>query len=451
MAPMKATEIELHQVIAGAALPLTGAASDFDPIVDAATSISFVLIGEASHGTHEFYHARAAITKRLIEEKDFNAVAIEGDWPDAYRVNRYVRGIGSDANAREALNGFRRFPHWMWRNSDVLAMVDWLRTFNDTTARSERHAGFYGLDLYSLDASRHAVLAYLSQVDTAAARRARERYACFDHFADDPQGYGHAAARDASSSCEDDAVRQLVDLQQRAAMLTHESPDDPDALFGAEQNARLVVNAEQYYREMFRGRVSSWNLRDSHMAETLEALAAHLEARTGRARIVVWAHNSHLGNARATEMGDQGEHNLGQLTRERHGDSAMLIGFTTYDGTVTAASDWDEPSERMNVRPARTDSYEALFHDAGAHNFMLDLRGKSDVSEALMTPRLERAIGVVYRPRTERMSHYFRAVLPEQFDFILHYDKTRALEPLERSALWERGGSDVPETYPTAL
>ena len=427
--------------------PLTGAADDFDALIARIGDARFVLIGEASHGTHEFYHNRGEITKRLIMEKGFDAVAVEADWPDAYRVNRYVRGIGDDLDSVEALSDFKRFPQWMWRNADVLDFVGWLRAYNDTVGRGTPRTGFYGLDLYSLHASIAAVLRYLDSVDPSGARRARDRYACFDEFGDDPQRYGHAASSGWAKSCESQVVAQLVELRRSAAVYAHSGRDrEPDALFHAEQNARLVANAEEYYRAMFGSRASSWNLRDRHMAETLDALDVHLSSREHPAKIVVWAHNSHLGDARATEMSRGGELNLGQLVRERHDGDAYLIGFSTYGGTVTAASDWDAPAERKIVRPALRGSYESLFHEMGGPNFMLDLRAEGD---ALRHPKLQRAIGVIYRPETERQSHYFHASLARQFDALLHYDMTRAVEPLERTVEWSHG--EIPETFPSAL
>ena len=426
---------------------LAGSPRDFDRLLEMIGEARFVLLGEASHGTHEFYAARAEITRRLIREKGFLAVAVEADWPDAYRVNRYVRGQSDDAESVEALDGFRRFPQWMWRNADVVDFVGWLREHNEAAGPAK--AGFYGLDLYSLRASMAAVLEYLHAVDPEAARRARHRYACFDHFGEDPQAYGYAARFDLGESCEQAVVEQLLELRGRAADYAPRRGDATgDDLFFAEQNARLVANAERYYRTMFAGRVESWNVRDRHMAETLEALVAHLSA-TGRpAKIVVWAHNSHLGDARATQMGEEGELNVGQLVRERHGSDAVLVGFSTYEGTVTAASDWDGPAERKQVRPGLRGSYEALFHELRG-DFMLNLRDDAALSRGLATPQLQRAIGVIYRPDTERLSHYFPAMLPRQFDALLHYDRTRAVEPLERTAQWERG--EVPETFPTAL
>ena len=436
-------------IVARAARPLTGASSDFDPLLALIGDAHYVLIGEASHGTHEFYRIRAEITKRLIREKGFAGVAVEADWPDAYRVNRFVRGASDDADAEQALAGFKRFPQWMWRNADVLDFVGWLRALNDARAPKAR-AGFYGLDLYSMHASMAAVLEYLEVVDGEAARRARQRYACFDHFDEDPQAYGYAASTGLAGSCEHEVVEQLVELRRAAAdYITRDGRLPQDALFFAEQNARLVRNAERYYRAMFGARVQSWNLRDTHMVETVEALSGFLTHGGTSPKLVIWAHNSHLGDARATEPGSRGELNVGQLIRTRHGGDAALIGFTTYAGTVTAATDWDGPAERKVVRPALPESYEALFHDVSHPNVLLDLRTDGELRTALATPRLERAIGVIYRPETERQSHYFVARLPAQFDAVLHYDVTRAVEPLERSGTWERG--EIPETYPSAL
>ncbi len=409
-----------------------------------------MLIGEASHGTHEFYRIRSEITKRLIADRGFSAVAVEADWPDAYRVNRYVRGAGDDTDAVEALDGFVRFPQWMWRNADVLDFVGWLRAYNDTRSRPDDRAGFYGLDLYSLHASIEAVLQYLREVDPEAAERARERYACFDQFGSDPQTYGYATTAGLAASCEAEVVAQLVELRRSAGTYArHDGRLAADEAFFAEQNAHVVANAEQYYRAMFGSRVSSWNLRDLHMAETLDALVTFLRPRVAQPKVVVWAHNSHLGDARATELGRSGELNLGQVTRQRHGAEAVLIGFSTYDGTVTAASDWDAPAERKIVRPGLPGSYEAIFHDTGIANFSLVPDQNPELRAALDHARLQRAIGVIYRPQSERQSHYFHSHLPRQFDAVLHYDRTRAVEPLERTAVWEHG--EVPETYPAGL
>jgi erythromycin esterase-like protein len=430
--------------VRAAAIDLDEQGDASSPALDVIGDASFVLIGEASHGTHEFYELRAELTKRLITEKGFSAVAVEADWPDAYRVNRYVRGEGDDADADNALAGFERFPTWMWRNTVVVEFVEWLREYNHGLPDAKR-AGFYGLDLYSLFRSMEAVVEYLEEVDPEAASRARYRYGCFEHFGEDSQAYGYAASFDLSRSCEDEAVRQLRELQERG--FGEARTGGVDDFFAAQQNARLVKNAERYYRSMFKGRVSSWNLRDSHMMETAENLIEHYRE-TGRpAKMVVWAHNSHLGDARATEMGRHGELNLGQLFRQRHDGDAALIGFTTHTGSVTAANDWDAPGERKLVRESLTGSYERLFHDTGMKRFFLPLRGSggSPVPKNL----LERAIGVIYRPESERVSHYFTADLTSQFDAVYHLDETRALEPLEKHERWVAG--EVPETYPSGV
>jgi erythromycin esterase-like protein len=439
----------LRTTVRDAAHPITGNADDYDLLLELIGEAQVVLLGEASHGTHEFYRERARITRRLIEEEGFVAVAVEADWPDAYRVNRWVRGCNDDRNGVEALGEFERFPRWMWRNRDVLDFVEWLHRYN-AGQLDDRRAGFYGLDLYSLFASMQEVIRILEKVDPEAAARARYRYSCFDAFHEDTQAYGYAAEFGVTKSCEDQAVQQLLEVQRGRAELAQRGGRVPeDDLFYTEQNARLVRNAEEYYRTMFRGRVDSWNLRDRHMSETLEALIEHLERGGRRARVVVWEHNSHIGDARATEMGQQGEWNVGQLTRERLGDEAMLIGFTTYSGTVTAASDWEAPAQQKRVRPALPESFEALFHTVGIPDFMLPLRGNARMEEALGKPRLERAIGVIYRPETERASHYFEAQLTHQFDAVIHIDETSAVEPLDQVAGASTG--DAPESFPSGL
>ncbi len=425
--------------------PLTGSPRDYDGLVERLGRARVVLIGEASHGTHEFYRERAEITRRLIVEQGFRAVAAEADWPDAYRVNRYVRGRGNDRSADEALRGFKRFPAWMWRNEVVVDFVQWLRAHNESLDDPRHRAGFYGLDLYSLFGSIESVLGYLDRVDPEAAKRARYRYSCFDHYGEDTQAYGYATSFGMKRPCEDEVVAQLVELSKRASeYAAADGREAPEEFFAAEQNARLVRNAEEYYRTMFSGRVSSWNLRDRHMAETLAALAGHLEQRDG-GKVVVWAHNSHLGDARATEMGACGELNVGQLVRECYGRDAVLVGFSTYTGTVTAADDWDAPPRTKRVRPGLAGSYEALFHAAGVPRFLLMLEG--DVPDEARERRLQRAIGVIYRPETERVSHYFHARLAAQFDALIHIDETRALAPLEAAA--PEHAHEAPETYPS--
>jgi erythromycin esterase-like protein len=439
-------EATLVEALRRHAHPLTGDASDEDLVLELIGDASIVLLGEATHGTHEFYRERARITRRLIEQKGFTAVAAEADWPDAARADRYARGVGDDAFAIDALADFRRFPHWMWRNTVVAEFVEWLRAHNESLADGVPKTDFYGLDLYSLHSSMQAVLHYLERVDPEAARRARGRYACFDHFGEDTQVYGMVTATGLTRSCEAEVVSQLVELQRSTAAAVRSFGAASEDAFQAEQNARVVKNAEAYYRAMFLEEVSSWNLRDRHMADTLEAIVAHHGRGGRRAKVVVWAHNSHVGDARATDMGWRGELDIGQLARERWGDATRLIGFTTHHGSVTAASDWGAASERKLVRPALRGSFEAAFHAAGIERFLVDLRGNDELAAALRPPRLERAIGVIYRPESERMSHYFQARLADQFDAVIHFDETRALEPLERSVEWERG--ETAETYP---
>ena len=411
-------------------------------------SARFALLGEASHGTQEFYRERAEITKRLIVEKGFTAVAVEADWPDAWRVNRYVRGLSDDLDANAALSGFERFPGWMWRNTVVHDFVEWLRAHNRTVG-SECQVGFYGLDLYSLFTSMQVVLAYLAKVDPEAAQRAKTRYACFDHAAEDAQAYGSAAHFGLKGSCEAEVVQVLSDMVRRAAQARSAPGADRDEAFAAQQNARLVRNAEAYYRTMFQARVSSWNLRDSHMVETLVALDSHLAGSGTEPRIAIWAHNSHLGDASATEMGQRGEWNVGQLVRGRYAAQAVLVGFSTHHGWVTAASNWEEPAERKRVRPGLPGSWEDMFHQTGTSQFLLPLRDDAVLRAMVAVPRLQRAIGVIYRPDTERQSHYFHTRLDQQFDALVHLDETDALEPLDVGQAWI--DREAPETFPSGI
>ena len=427
------------------AMAWTSNEAALDALVDLVGDAHVVLLGGASHGTHEFYANRARITERLITEKRFCAVAVEADWPGTARVNRYVRGRSADATAEEALRGFKRFPSWMWRNAVVIDFVDWLRGWNDRLGDDERtKTGFYGLDLYSLFRSTAEVIRYLERVDPDAARRARERYSCFDYYDEDAQAYG--AAFEAGDSCQSDAAAQLMDLERFA--LEHSRRQGlvaDDELFDAVQNARTVANAERYYRTMFGSRVATWNLRARHMAETLDGLASHLSRQRGEpARLVVWAHNSHVGDARATDQG-LWEINLGQLVRERHLGDCMLVGFTTYTGTVTAADSWGGPAGCKPLRPAAPGSVEELFHRTGEGALLIPFAKAPATTELLRQVRLERAIGVVYRPDREERSHYLRARLAKQFDAVVHFDETRAVEPLDRTA---PGRAELAATYP---
>jgi erythromycin esterase-like protein len=444
-----ATTCSILDTVREAAQPIEGSANDYDSLLAFIGDAKVVLLGEASHGTTEFYRSRAQITKRLICDKGFSAIAVEADWPDAYRVNRFVKGDNKDADASWALSGFKRFPTWMWRNTEVLQFLTWLRVHNDSLVPADR-VGFYGLDLYSLHASMECVLRYLDNIDPDAARRARDRYACFTQFGDDPQRYGYAAGFGLRPSCEEEAISQLIDLQRNS--LLHSRMDEFAALdrfFDAEQNARVVKDAEEYYRAMFGDSVASWNLRDQHMMETFVALSRHLGLRQAPAKMVVWAHNSHVGDARATAMGQAGEWNIGQLARQRYGDDCRSIGFTTYSGTVTAASEWDGPTRTIPVRPARADSYESLMHDTEIPAFTLNLKKPSRVADSLRTPMRERAIGVIYRPESELASHYFKAALSDQFDAIIHFDESCAVEPIELEA--KKSCGEPAETFPSGI
>ena len=406
---------------------------------DRFASARVVMLGEASHGTSEFYRARAAITRRLIEEHGFGIVAVEADWPDAASIDRYVRHRPSRAGEE---NPFSRFPTWMWRNREVDALLRWLRTHNegrDTTAMS----GFYGLDLYNMGGSMRAVIDYLEDVDPEAAAVARERYGCLSPWSRDPQAYGRMAVSEGYGRCEAQAVQMLRALLEKRIDC---GGGDCDEWLDAAANARLVRNAEQYYRAMYRGAAESWNLRDSHMFETLCQI---LEAKGPDSKAVVWAHNSHIGNAAHTEMGQLREElNIGQLVKERFGDSARLIGFGTHAGTVAAATDWDGAMEVKRVRPSLEGSYERVCHDSAVPCFLLDMRrfANGEAVEALLDPRLERFIGVIYRPETERWSHYAQAVLPKQFDAWVWFDETEAVTPLPGQT---HPGED--ETWPFGL
>jgi erythromycin esterase-like protein len=419
----------LVEIVREHALPLSNGPSALTPVVDMAANASFVLIGEATHGTHEFYEVRAQLTRRLIEDHAFNAVVVEANWPDTARVNKYVRGERQDKTADEALSGYKEFPNWMWRNTDVRDFVSWLRAWNTALSAGTPQTGFYGMDLYSLFSSRDAVLGYLRDTAPAEAQYAAERYHRLGKFSD-PQIYGAAAASGWRTSAGKGAKQQFERMTQVAALhLKSDNAGPAERAFDAWQNSRVVRNAEEYYRESYGGVVNTWNLRDRHMADTLDALAEHLRSRDGYARIVVWAHNSHIGDARATEASWHGQWNLGQLMRERHPRKAVLIGFSTNTGTVMASSNWGEPGVIKRVQPAMPRSYERAFRETGIPAFVLPLRS-DPVAKELRRPLLQRAIGVIYAPRTERQSHYFEARLAQQFDAVIHFDHTRAVEPL---------------------
>jgi protein-L-isoaspartate(D-aspartate) O-methyltransferase len=411
--------------------------ANLDPLLTRIGDARVVLLGEATHGTSEFYRMRDRITRELITKKGFRFVAIEGDWPDAARVDHYVRHLEYPPSEWTA---FARFPTWMWRNNEVRAFVDWLRAHNAPLKPSSRVA-FHGLDLYSLYDSIRTVLKYLERVDPTTAQVARERYGCLTPWQSDPATYGHAALTGRYPTCESDVAVVLTELLHKHRQYAEH---DGERFLDAVQNARLVANAERYYRIMYYGSRASWNLRDSHMFETLKTLLAFHGA---GAKGIVWAHNSHVGNAAATEMSSRGEHNIGHLCRKEFGESVHIIGFGTNGGAVAAASDWDGPMEFKTVLPAIEGSYESVCHESGKGCFLLDLHQPViNAAGGLRKPRLERAIGVIYRPQTELASHYFQAVLPEQFDEYVWFDSTGAITPFETRML-----EDLPDTYPFDL
>lgn len=419
-------------------LPAPDDAPAFGALFDRFGDSRVVLLGEATHGSRDFYQARSAITRHLIEHHGFNIVAVEADWPDAARIDRYVRHHAPRPSRDEA---FTRFPTWMWRNAEVMEFITWLRTYNADRALEQR-ASFHGLDVYSLGASMQAVLDYLDRVDPAGASLARSRYGCLTPWQEEPAGYGHAVLWGEDQSCEEEVTAQLAELLEKRLSYIREDGGD---FFDAAQNARIVRAAEQYYRIMYRGARESWNLRDRHMFDTLQALMAH---GGDAAKAVIWAHNSHIGNAAATAMGWQGEFNIGELCRTAYGQEATSIGFGTDRGTVAAANDWNEPMQVMRIRPARADSYEYAFKQTGLPRSLTDWRmpRRQDLTAVLSEPRLERAIGVIYRPESELRSHYFEAVLAEQFDAYVWFEETTAVTPLPA----ERP-QGVPETYPFAV
>jgi erythromycin esterase-like protein len=415
--------------------------ADLDPLLERIGDARYVLLGEASPGTSEYYTWRAALSRRLILEKGFSFIAVEGDWPDCYRVNRFIKGFpASGADAREVLHAFERWPTWMWANEEVVELATWLRGHNDGLPE-ERKVGFYGLDVYSLWDSLHAILTYLHRVDPSALPAAWRAYRCFEPYGEDVQGYARASAF-VPNSCQEEAVALLADLRRRAA--PHRA-DGREAYFEAEQNALVVKNAEAYYRAMIRGGPESWNVRDRHMTATLERLMRH-HGPAGKA--IVWEHNTHIGDARFTDMADDGMVNTGQLVREAHGaDGVVLVGFGSYRGSVIAGKEWDAPMEEMPVPPGRPGSWENVLHKADADDKLLIFPG-GDEAGLLSAPRGHRAIGVVYHPEYEHYGNYVPTVLPRRYDAFLYIDETRALRPLHVMA---REEGEVPETFPSGV
>jgi erythromycin esterase len=430
---------DIIRAIGRAARPLAGDA-DLDPLLERIAGARVVLLGEASHGTSEFYTWRHRISARLIAEHGFSFIAVEGDWPDCHRLNRYVKGgVDAEGGARRVLHAFARWPTWMWANEEVVALGEWMRGWNSDQP-PERRAGFYGLDVYSLFDSMAAVIGYLEDADPAAAARARRAYGCFDPYESDVQDYAMATML-VPTTCEDEAVRMLVELQHRAAEL---ADGDPEAFFNAEQNALVARNAERYYRAMVRGGSASWNVRDTHMVETLERL---LDYHGRGAKAIIWEHNTHVGDARATDMARVGMVNVGQLARERWGGEVAIVGFSSYEGSVIAGAEWGAPMRRVPVPPGREGSWEALLHAAGLGDKLLFMDDLDEVPGAL-EPRGHRAIGVVYNPEHERYGNYVPSVLPYRYDALLHIDRSRAVQPLHMEP---HPDAEPPETFPSGM
>lgn len=430
-------ETYLHR----AARPLT-APADLDPLLERVGDARFVLLGEASHGTSEFYTWRAELSKRLIVERGFSFIAVEGDWPDCYRVNRFVKGMRDGGrDAESVLHAFERWPTWMWANREIVSLAEWLRRHNES-ASDARKVGFYGLDVYSLWDSMRVVTEYLTRLDPALAAAARRAYNCFEPYAEDVEEYARATAL-VPTSCEDEAVAVLRAVRARAPSF---SEDGREGYFDAEQNALVARNAERYYRTMVRGGPASWNVRDHHMVETLDRLVDH---HGPMAKAIVWEHNTHVGDARFTDMARAGMVNVGQLVRESRGEhDTVLVGFGTHRGTVIAADEWGAPMERMRVPPARHDSFEHVLHDAAVGDALLVFARDSDAYRALMQPIGHRAIGVVYDPDHERWGNYVPTIIPRRYDAFLYIDETRAVDPLHMPV---RVGGDEPETYPSGM
>jgi erythromycin esterase len=430
--------------VRGLATPLRDE-RDLDPLIERIGDARFVLLGEASHGTSEFYAWRSAISRRLIEEEGFSFIAVEGDWPDCYRVDRHIKGRpDAPESARDTLHAFERWPTWMWANEEVAGLVEWLRCHNDSAPKG-RKVGFYGLDVYSLWDSLHAVMGYLRKHDPASLPAAMAALRCFEPYDDDVHDYARAA-RFASNSCEGEVVDLLRELRRAKGRDEPPSDDEREARFAAEQNALVLRNAEEYYRAMVRGGSETWNLRDRHMVETLERL---MDFHGPDARAIVWEHNTHIGDARFTDMAARGEVNVGQLVRERHGrEGVVLVGFSAHRGSVIAGREWEAPMERMAVPPGREDSWEDVLHRALRADALLVFDEAARTAEAL-EPRGHRAIGVVYRPEYERFGNYVPTVLPRRYDALLHVEHARALSPL--GGIPVREGGEVPETYPSGV
>lgn len=430
--------------------PIEGNKTDYDALLDCIADARVVLLGEATHGTHEFYAARAEITKRLIKEKNFTVIGIEGDWPDTYRVNRYVHHKGADKSAEDALADYKRFPAWMWRNREFVSFIEWLRIHNQSMFEANNMVDVFGLDVYSLHRSIEVVIEELRKIDPKMAQEAEQKYACFDAY-QDPQEYGYIASLFLNKTCHNQVMEQYIALKNKEiAFFKDENLNPEEEKFYIEQNALVIKNAEEYYRSLFGQAPSvSWNIRDRHMMQTVTAIETFKKETTGKeAKMVIWAHNSHIGDARGTQMASYGEINIGQLAKEQYGPDAVSVGFSTYTGTVSAASAWGADVEKKYVRSALDESIESFFHLSTQDAFYIVLDEDPAIYEFFDTKDyLQRAIGVVYLPQTERQSHYFLAEITRQYDVVIHFDVSHAVEPLDKSTEWEKG-EDVPETFP---
>lgn len=411
---------------------------DLDPLMERIGNARIVMLGEASHGTHEYYTWRSRITKRLIREKGFQFIAVEGDWPDCYKINRYIKHYDKEnTQALDVIRQFSRWPTWMWANWEVIALTEWLHQYNDALPGQER-IGFYGLDVYSLWDSLHEIRQYLGRVDPGLLPAADDAFQCFEPYRRD-EGRSYArAARMVTDSCEQEVINMLTDIRLRMAYHDH----DVEAAFNAEQNALITVNAEKYYRSMLEGGAASWNIRDQHMQETLERL---LKFHGRNARAIVWEHNTHIGDARATDMAAEGMFNIGELARKRFGDEeVVLVGFGSYSGTVVAGDNWGAPMKTVKVPEAMSGSWESLMHEAGESDKLLLMDTLQDGWAVIDEPIGHRAIGVVYNPRFEQYGNYVPSVMPARYDAFIYLDNTKALHPLDVNADTHK----MPETYP---
>lgn len=409
--------------------PLSNDPKSYYPLLDRIADAHFVLLGEATHGTSQFYAARAQITSLLIKEKGFNVIAVEADFPEVQPINQFLKDSQFRKSTAECLDGFKRFPIWMWKNKEMLSFIEQLKDIN-LQKPPEKKIAFYGMDLYSMYSSIEAVISYLDKVDPDAAQMAKKRYACFYRYGSDDDSYGQAMSY-VKENCQKQVVDQLIELQKkRNEYLQENSLQGNEELFYAEQNAKVAKDAEQYYREMFSRRAKTWNLRDLHMADMVDEVSNHVKKISGTSKIVVWAHNSHVGNALATEFSESEELSLGQLVLFRHWGDAYLVGLTTYNGTVAAASQWGAKVEKKTLNPALDGSYEELFHNTDIKSFMLDFNDLPSDLNTFKQNHLERSVGVVYTPESERVSHYFNARMADQFHAVIHIDRTSAVEPL---------------------